>query len=344
MPLALIALGSNLGDRSRAISAALGGLRRLGRVDRTASLYDSPPALLRRQPRFLNSVVALDTRLSPHALLQALQRVEAEGGRVFRQRYGPREIDCDLLLYDQLSITSESLDVPHPRIAERPFVLQPLAEIARDMETPLGRVGQLEAALGGARLPRVCPVGGGALWKWGERTRLMGVLNVTPDSFSDGREGEATEAAVERGLAMRAAGADVIDVGGQSTRPGALEPNTALPGFPSPLALPPLFTRLFACYRATGLIGSAQPPDCRRAAHLGERRALSRRPCGEAAARERLGGTHLGRYILCLRSRASRLLRSNHASGFTSPHHVTLPHHLTSTHSVPCPHLVISTR
>ncbi|KAL3898605.1 MAG: hypothetical protein SGPRY_012810 [Prymnesium sp.] len=221
MPLALIALGSNLGDRSRSISAALRGLRRLGRVDRTASLYDSPPALLRHQPRFLNSVVALHTSLSPHALLQALQRVEAEGGRVFRQRYGPREIDCDLLLYDQLSLTSESLDVPHPRIPERPFVLQPLAEIARDMETPLGRVGQLEAALGGARLPRVCPVGGGALWKWGERTRLMGVLNVTPDSFSDGREGEATEAAVERGLAMRAAGADVIDVGGQSTRPGA---------------------------------------------------------------------------------------------------------------------------
>ena len=223
----IIALGANVGDRAGTISRALRALQKFGTVESTASLVESAAAYVTEQPPFLNTVCALHTSLAPLELLGALKAIERDLGRIERQRWGPREIDLDLLLYGDAVLRTgtgaRELELPHPRIAERDFVLQPLAEIAPSLVHPVHKrtIGQLDRALGSERLQRVTPLRDGSALRWGERTYIMGVLNTTPDSFSDGGDFEGAEAAVQQGLAMQAAGADVLDIGAQSTRPGA---------------------------------------------------------------------------------------------------------------------------
>lgn len=199
------------------------------------------------------------TNLAPAGLLAHAKAVEAEVGRTQTFRHGPRTIDVDVLLMGARSVrlggddpdADGALEVPHRRLHERSFVLGPLMDLAPDLEHPvLGfTVRVLLSRLPREPLVRVIPVrrlgdGGGAaastgdydaaatpngtgeeeeehLLRLGRRTFIMGVLNVTPDSFSDGGEHATVEAAVARARAMAAAGADIIDVGGQSTRPGA---------------------------------------------------------------------------------------------------------------------------
>lgn len=211
-----------MGDRARTIRRAVRALNRIGVVEDTASLIESSAAYITSQPSFLNTVCALRTSLSPLEVLSALKGIEHELGRIDRERWGPREIDCDLVLYGEQVVQHSQLEVPHPRMAERNFVLQPLSEIAPETLHPIHNctVGELDSVLGGPRLQRVFPHADGSFWRWGERTFIMGVLNATPDSFSDGGQYECVHAAVRQGLAMQHAGADVIDVGGQSTRPG----------------------------------------------------------------------------------------------------------------------------
>jgi len=134
MPLAYIGLGTNLGERranlDRALSllAASPGVRLL----RAARVYETAPVGYTAQPRFLNTVAEVETDLSPADLLAVLQRIEAELGRVRTVRWGPRTIDLDLLLYDDLTLDDPALTIPHPRMAERAFVLVPLAELIPD--------------------------------------------------------------------------------------------------------------------------------------------------------------------------------------------------------------------
>lgn len=139
MSRAFIALGSNLDDPAGQVRS---GLRALGGIEgatleRASSLYRSAPWGLVDQPGFVNAVACLQTTLTPHALLEGLQAIEAEHGR--RRdgpRWGPRTLDLDLLLYDRLCIEDDTLELPHPRMAERAFVLLPLAELAPDLDIP----------------------------------------------------------------------------------------------------------------------------------------------------------------------------------------------------------------
>lgn len=230
---ALVALGSNLGDRAGHIARAVRALEALtGAPVRTASLYESDAAYVEDQPSFLNSVCELRTSLPPRALLAELKRIERElGRRAGGPRWGPREVDLDLLLCGDAVVREDGsdgdgappLELPHPRLAERDFVLQPLAELAPHAVHPILRLSaaELRDRLGRPALRRVTPLLDGTVLRWGERTRIMGVLNVTPDSFSDGGEHVGAAAAVERGLELCALGADILDVGAQSTRPGA---------------------------------------------------------------------------------------------------------------------------
>ena len=281
---AVVAIGSNQGDRVELFRAALRALADAGVVvQRHSCLYETAPAYVTDQPAFLNAamVVRVDdpaTAADPVKLLDVLKRVErdlgrAEGGR----RFGPRPIDLDIIFHERGVHRCARLEVPHPRYAERGFVLAPLADlhtgagiaggdsfnVAAGLTTALKlwrqSGGEARVALGAGgggggggggdedetvpvdAIRRVVPLGD-ALWSWGHRTMIMGILNATPDSFSDGgallsrddadTDAESTESgdgasrvdvarAVAAARRLVASGADFVDVGGQSTRPGA---------------------------------------------------------------------------------------------------------------------------
>lgn len=146
---AFLGLGSNLGDRARTLRAAREWLsRHQVRIIRHSRVYESPPWGKTDQPPFLNQVVEVETTLSPHALLSLCHEVEQALGRVRRERWGPRAIDVDILLYNDLVMATADLVVPHPEMRRRAFVLVPLAEIAPELRLPSGEtVGALLAAL-----------------------------------------------------------------------------------------------------------------------------------------------------------------------------------------------------
>jgi 2-amino-4-hydroxy-6-hydroxymethyldihydropteridine diphosphokinase len=132
---AYVGIGTNLGDRLANVERAMGKLATLGTIRRRSSLYRSEPWGKADQPWFLNAVVALETDLSPVALLERVHAIEEAMGRTRGERWGPRIVDLDLLLYDDLEIDTAELRVPHPHLRERAFVLIPLAEIDRRFES-----------------------------------------------------------------------------------------------------------------------------------------------------------------------------------------------------------------
>jgi len=142
-----IGLGSNLGDSVVTLDAAASALAMLPRTNRLccASLYKSAPVGTGKQPDFVNGVCALNTTLGEKDLLQHLMLIEREFGRERTGETGqPRTLDLDLLLYGDLSLSSDKLTLPHPRLHERAFVLYPLSEIAPDLVIPgHGRVSDL---------------------------------------------------------------------------------------------------------------------------------------------------------------------------------------------------------
>lgn len=134
MARAYVAIGSNVGDRQAHVAAAREGLAALPRTTLAAMsrVYETEPVGPVPQGRFLNAVVMLDTQLSPRELHQALQALETRAGRPprdARQPWGPRTLDLDLLLFDQLVLDEAGLTVPHPRMHERWFVLRPLVDV-----------------------------------------------------------------------------------------------------------------------------------------------------------------------------------------------------------------------
>lgn len=144
MSRAYLSLGSNLGDRLTLLReaevrvVAVPGIRVLAR----SSIYETKPVGLEHQPWFLNRVLLIETALDPHALLDALQQVENALGRTRTVRWGPRTIDIDLLLYDDRTVTSERLRIPHAELPYRRFVLLPLVELDPHARLPDGRFVQ----------------------------------------------------------------------------------------------------------------------------------------------------------------------------------------------------------
>lgn len=145
MTRAYVGVGSNLGDRGATIEAAIAALP--GVVD-VSELRETEPVGVVDQPPFLNGAVALDTHLSARELLDTLLAVEAALGRERRERWGPRTIDLDLLLYGDEEIEEPGLTVPHPRLHERRFALEPLADLDPGLVVPgRGPVSDLLAGL-----------------------------------------------------------------------------------------------------------------------------------------------------------------------------------------------------
>ena len=136
----VVGLGANLGDAAANLRSAIARLRDVIDVRAVSSLYRTEPVGLRDQPFFLNAVLTGRTRLEPDELIQRFGAIETEMGRVRAVPMGPRTLDLDLLLYDERVIDEPGTCVPHPRMAERRFVLVPLAEISPDRVHPvLGR-------------------------------------------------------------------------------------------------------------------------------------------------------------------------------------------------------------
>ncbi|KAL6582079.1 hypothetical protein OROMI_006093 [Orobanche minor] len=234
---AVIALGSNVGNRLQNFEDALERMKRSGiRITRHACLYETEPAYVTDQPHFLNSAVRAITKLTPAKLLETLKEIERDLGRTDGIRYGPRPIDLDILFYGNRTVKTDMLTVPHERICERPFVMGPLIDLlGRDPENDTikswhllsGCAGGLfeaweklggESSVGEDGLKRVLPVAN-KLWDYSTKTSIMGILNITPDSFSDGGKFLDVKSAVSQVRSMLMDGADLIDLGAQSTRP-----------------------------------------------------------------------------------------------------------------------------
>lgn len=269
---AFIALGSNLGDRAHNIHGAIDALRQLGEVKATSFLYQSAPMYFTDQAPFLNAAVELHVDAqrcaSSHHLLRDLKKIEAQCGRQKTFANGPRVIDLDLLFFNDevatIPVEDLPLAVPHPRIAERDFVLKPLVDIAPNFIHPtaqktikeLWQQFQQQQQQQSATAPtsetpvlplrRVIPCMNRVLKRTkyltlGERPLIMGILNVTPDSFSDGgayvarppstsasassSSSSSSSASIAPALdhfaRLVADGADIVDIGGESTRPNA---------------------------------------------------------------------------------------------------------------------------
>lgn len=134
---AYLSLGSNLGERRANLRNAIGKLLNLGRLIAVSSFYETEPVEFTDQPWFLNCAVALQTNLTAEDFLAGIMTIEREMGRQRTQPKGPRTIDIDILLFGKATLQTPQLTLPHPAMHQRRFVLEPLAEIAPDLQHPV---------------------------------------------------------------------------------------------------------------------------------------------------------------------------------------------------------------
>lgn len=206
-----LGLGSNRGNRRENLRSALTELANESvAVLRVSPVVESPALLPADAPPdwnspFLNLVAECRSSLSPEELLRRLKLIETRLGRSDARRWAPRPIDIDVLTFDDITLQSDQLVIPHAGLTQRAFVLSPLASLEPGLEIPgTGRTAhELNAGLG-RRIP---------LW--------MGIVNLAPDSFSDGGENETWSEVESRIEQMADCGVQILDLGAESTRPGA---------------------------------------------------------------------------------------------------------------------------
>ena len=145
MAIAYIGIGSNLGNRQENCLRAIELLQKKGIiVIKRSSLYETEPWGVKDQPRFINMAIEIDTSLEPKELLKILKNIEKELGREKSSKWGPRIIDLDILLFDDIILNEDNLKIPHPLMQERDFVLRPLCEIAPDIYHPSLKLSMYE--------------------------------------------------------------------------------------------------------------------------------------------------------------------------------------------------------
>lgn len=143
-----LGLGSNLGNKVTNCTLAIERLSCLGDVISASSMYRTEPVGIENQPEFVNAAFMLKSKLSPYEMLREIQLTELQMGRIRKERWGPREIDIDLLFVEEFVIQTNFLTVPHPYAHKRRFVLQPLSQIAPELVHPKLRITIKELLVG----------------------------------------------------------------------------------------------------------------------------------------------------------------------------------------------------
>ena len=231
--MVILGLGSNLGDRLKNFRCALHLLQQVPglTIQQVSPLYISDALLPENAPpdwnvSYINLALRCDTTLKPEALLQHTKNIENSLGRKPEGRWGPRIIDIDILAWDDLIQHDDKLHIPHKNLHERPFALWPLADVAPRWVYPFpglfeGKTAAEIAAQWGSRFSGDAPLHTKQIAHRIDISQLVGILNVTPDSFSDGGKFIDKSSAIEHVKYLISSGAEIIDIGAESTGPDA---------------------------------------------------------------------------------------------------------------------------
>lgn len=234
--MVILGLGSNVGDRLANLRKALQAIKKIPamQVKQISPVYLSDALLPENAPAdwdmpHLNLAIRCEIQIEPLDLLAQLKNIEWQIGRKPEARHwGPRILDIDILAWDDLIIKSDVLTVPHENLQERPFALWPLADVAPFWTFPLpgpnqGKTAAEIAEKWGSRFTGDAPLRTRQIYQRIDTPQIVGILNVTPDSFSDGGKFLQIEKAMAHALDLVKSGAEFIDLGAESTAPGALQ-------------------------------------------------------------------------------------------------------------------------
>jgi 2-amino-4-hydroxy-6-hydroxymethyldihydropteridine diphosphokinase/dihydropteroate synthase len=230
----ILGLGTNMGDRLAYLRQALQFIKKMPgvTVQQVSPVYISDALLPDNAPvswdmPYLNLALRCETTLSPYDLLHLVKQVEKKMGRVPGKEWGPRPIDIDILAWDDLIQYDDKLHIPHENLHERPFALWPLADVAPRWIYPLpgmyhGKTAAEISEQWGSRFSGDAPLHTKQIAQRIDTPHLMGIINVTPDSFSDGGAFLSIDSAIQHAHQLVNAGAEVLDIGAEATGPAAI--------------------------------------------------------------------------------------------------------------------------
>ena len=232
----ILGLGCNIGDRLANLRIALQqlSLNSSLKIQRVSPVYESDALLLPEAPEewnlpFLNLAIKITTTLTPEQLLKAIKDIEVAMGRVAKFKWSPRVIDIDILTWGSENYRLEGLTIPHRSLLERPFALWPLADLEPSWRycglhgAQVGKTAEYLATMFGSRFDGKAPLGTRQLAHRVDTPYVMGIVNLTTDSFSDGGKYLDLAAAYEQVQLLFESGADVIDVGAEATGPEVIK-------------------------------------------------------------------------------------------------------------------------
>lgn len=232
--MVILGLGSNIGDRLENLRLALKKIKQIPQlsVKQVSPVYISDALLPENAPPswdipYFNLAIRCETTLSPYELLQCTKQIEVDLGRTPEKNWGPRIIDIDILAWDDLIQYDSKLHIPHENLHERPFALWPLADVAPFWVYPLpgiyyGKTAAEMVKQWGCRFSGEAPFHTRQIQQRIDTSQLVGILNVTPDSFSDGGKYSAVDAALKKIEQLVLDGAEIIDIGAEATGPQAI--------------------------------------------------------------------------------------------------------------------------
>jgi 2-amino-4-hydroxy-6-hydroxymethyldihydropteridine diphosphokinase/dihydropteroate synthase len=225
----ILGLGSNVGDRLSILRQALTLIEKIPTlsVQQVSPVYISDALMPEGAPDnwnmpYLNCALRCEADLNPQHLLTLLKNIENQLGRKPHEKWAPRPVDIDILAWDNMVCANETLHIPHEHLHTRPFALWPLADVAASWNDPIFNKTAIEiAAQWGSRLSGEAPFRTRQIPQRIDTPQLVGILNITPDSFSDAKIFMLVDQAMQQCISLVESGAEVLDFGAEATSPGA---------------------------------------------------------------------------------------------------------------------------